>query len=260
MTSPAAPGGAQAQSVPVSAERQGPWDHGVGRGLHGQLVHQLGQQIVNGEIAEGELIFADRLVEQFSASRSVVRETLRVLESLGMVRARPRVGTRVLPVESWNLMHPQIIRWRGRSPFYREQLRELMQLRAGVEPIAARYAATIMDPAVVEQMRTCCDLMESATATRERRDYVEADATFHRLLLTNCNNRLIAQYVDTVEAVLHTRAEEFHRMFTEQTTAAVGLHRRLVEALGRRDPDGSEHAARVIVDETLEELLPGQRV
>ncbi len=88
-------------------------------------------------------------------SRSVVREALRVLQSLGLVEPRQRVGTQVLGIGSWELLAPTVIRWRGASPAYFVQQRELLELRLGVEPVAATLAAgTAAAQAVLDALGT----------------------------------------------------------------------------------------------------------
>lgn len=88
-----------------------------GRGLHGQLVQQLGQMIVSGDLGADRPLVPEEIGQRFEVSRTVVRESLRVLEAKGLVSARPNVGTRVRPVSDWNLLDPDIIEWRafGRS-------------------------------------------------------------------------------------------------------------------------------------------------
>jgi ribosomal protein S25 len=76
------------------------------RGLHARVVNTLGREIVAGSIAAGDFVNLDRLSERFAVSRSVLREALRVLQSLGMVEPRQRVGTQVLPRQAWDLFSP----------------------------------------------------------------------------------------------------------------------------------------------------------
>jgi len=64
--------------------------------LHQHVVDTLGVRIIDGTLATGATIFADSVAAEFGVGRSVVREALRVLESLGLVTATRRVGTRVL--------------------------------------------------------------------------------------------------------------------------------------------------------------------
>lgn len=65
-----------------------------GRGLHGQLVQQLGQMIVSGDLGADRPLVPEEIGQRFEVSRTVVRESLRVLEAKGLVSARPNVGTR----------------------------------------------------------------------------------------------------------------------------------------------------------------------
>lgn len=112
-----------------------------GRGLHGQLVQQLGQMIVSGDLGADRPLVPEEIGQRFEVSRTVVRESLRVLEAKGLVSARPNVGTRVRPVSDWNLLDPDIIEWRAFGPQRDDQRRELDDLRWVIEPLAARLAA-----------------------------------------------------------------------------------------------------------------------
>ncbi len=107
-----------------------------GRGLHGQLVQQLGQMIVSGDLGADRPLVPEEIGQRFEVSRTVVRESLRVLEAKGLVSARPNVGTRVRPVSDWNLLDPDIIEWRAFGPQRDDQRRELQ--RAALDDRAAR--------------------------------------------------------------------------------------------------------------------------
>ena len=82
------------------------------RSLHSLALDHLGLMIGRGELAAGAQINPDEVCEQLSISRSVLREALRVLQDKGMVEARTRLGTRVLPDERWNLLDRDVILWR----------------------------------------------------------------------------------------------------------------------------------------------------
>lgn len=71
-------------------------DGGEYRQLHETVLDRLGSDIVAGVVAPGTRISADDVVTQYSVSRTVVREVVRVLESLGLLAVRRRVGITVL--------------------------------------------------------------------------------------------------------------------------------------------------------------------
>lgn len=83
------------------------------RGLHGILVEVLGQQIVDGTLDPDKPLIPEAVGEKHEVSRTVVREAVRVLETKGLICARPNVGTRVRPVEEWHLLDADVLRWRA---------------------------------------------------------------------------------------------------------------------------------------------------
>ena len=105
--------------------------------LHHRAIEHLGTRIVGGELPTGHVMLAEQLEEELKVSRSVVREAVRVLQSLGLVETIKRVGIRVLPASRWNPFDPQVIRWRLAGDGRGAQLRSLAELRSAVEPVAA---------------------------------------------------------------------------------------------------------------------------
>ena len=95
------------------------WRRPLSGGLHSYVVNELGGEIAQGKLAPNEIINVNGLCERFGVSRSVVRESLRALESLGLVKARPQVGTRVMALENWDLLNArggELARVRGPVP------------------------------------------------------------------------------------------------------------------------------------------------
>lgn len=105
-------------------------DGGEYRQLHETVLDRLGSDIVAGVVAPGTRISADDVVTQYSVSRTVVREVVRVLESLGLLAVRRRVGITVLGEEHWNSLDPSVIRWKLAGPQRFEQLSSLSELRS----------------------------------------------------------------------------------------------------------------------------------
>ena len=111
------------------------------QGLHTHVLDALGLEIAAGDCPPGRVLRTDELAQRFDVSRTVVREVIRVLESMHLVESRRRVGVTVRPAEAWNVYDPQVIRWRLASSGRIAQLRSLTELRTAIEPEAARLAA-----------------------------------------------------------------------------------------------------------------------
>ncbi|HWC81772.1 MAG TPA: FCD domain-containing protein [Pseudonocardiaceae bacterium] len=199
--------------------------------LHTLVLDHLGPAIVGGEYPEGSVLDLDAVAARLDVSRSVLREALRVLASLGLIEARHKVGTRVLPRTEWDLLHPNVIAWRAAGPGENDQLRDLLQLRRGVEPLAARLVAGRLDGAALDTMARACADLETAAAHQDRADFLRADEIFHAAILSNCGNELVARFERVVLAALRARQREPRSVTTEWTPASLTLHRRLVSAL-----------------------------
>ena len=86
--------------------------------LHDNLLTALGTAIVSGEYQPGEVLTLEGVSAQHGLSRSVAREAIRVLESMGMVASRRRVGITIQSAQKWNVFDPQThsVAARGRRP------------------------------------------------------------------------------------------------------------------------------------------------
>jgi DNA-binding FadR family transcriptional regulator len=176
-----------------------------GRGLHGQLVQQLGQMIVAGELGADRPLVPEEIGHRFEVSRTVVRESLRVLEAKGLVSARPNVGTRIRPVHEWNLLDPDVIEWRALGPFRADQARELAELRQAFEPLAAHLVAAQASrlPEVARiRMMELTEILAETAAEADPLGYQRADAELHALLLRATDNRMLEHLATVVYGAL----------------------------------------------------------
>ena len=227
----------------------------VGSGLYAHVFEALGQEIINDTLPVGSIVFAEQISERFGVSRSVVREALRSLGSMGLLESRPQVGTRVLPRERWDLLNPHVVHWRSQGHDYRQQMRELLELRLGLEQAAARFASERITPEQAEQLVAAADRMANAQfETHDLRAYFEADATFHRILLEGTANPVIAQLSDTIGATLHARAMDTRPGMHDITETSIDTHRQLAHAIAARDGESAERLARLLGSDTLDEF------
>jgi DNA-binding FadR family transcriptional regulator len=223
-------------------------------GLYGHVVETLGQEITSGRMPAHQIVFAEQLTERFGISRSVVRESVRTLSSMGLLEARPQVGTRVLPIEHWDLLNPRIIEWRGLGPDAAGQQRELIELRLGLEPMAARFAAARIDEVAAHGIVSAAEAMRSALESKDSFRFFAADSTFHRLLLEGSQNLLLSKFAATIDAGLHVRE---NMPATQLSLAAVELHAQLAQAVVDRDGDAAAGLATRILEQTLHEFDEG---
>ncbi len=210
-----------------------------GRGLHGQLVQQLGQMIVAGELGADRPLVPEEIGNRFEVSRTVVRESLRVLEAKGLVSARPNVGTRIRPVHEWNLLDPDVIEWRALGPYRSDQARELIELRQAFEPLAAHLVAARaarLPEAVRARLAELSDILTETAATGDVAGFHRTDAELHALLLRATDNRMLEHLATVVCGALEITGVRSYGCSPE---AEVDQHTSLVDRVLAGDGVGA---------------------
>jgi DNA-binding FadR family transcriptional regulator len=225
----------------------------AGRGLHGRVLDTLGPAITAGEYPPGSVLRTDELAHGFEVSRSVMREAVRVLESMHLVESRRRVGVIVRPSAAWNVYDPQVIRWRLAGADRPRQLRSLTVLRGAVEPVAAGLAARHATAEQCAALTECAIGMVAHSRGHKLEGYLHHDVAFHRLILDASGNEMFARLGDVVEEVLAGRTHH-DVMFHDPDPAAVSLHVQVAEAIREHDAPRAERLTREITAGALQEL------
>lgn len=235
----------------------------TGRGLHGSVVESLGRAIVGGRYPEGTALPVEAdLATTLEVSRTVIREAIRALAARGLVEARPMRGTTVRPRREWRLLDPDVLRWWVEVEGASTILHDLLEVRAIVEPPAARIAAlraTAGDRHAIEA--ACRDLV----AASDRVDrFVEADLRLHGAILAACGNAVLDDLAEAVAATLRLGRQVQARIAADELPRlrdSLPLHEQVVRAIVAGRPAAAERHMRALVEAAARdaELVLGER-
>jgi len=216
--------------------------------LHSTVLELIGSEITAGTLPEGAVLTLEQIQQRFGVSRTVARETMRMLEQLGLVTSRRRVGLVVRPAAQWMVFDPRVIRWRLAGPGRIAQLRSLTELRAAVEPVAAAAAARHADPAEVDRLVALVARMRELGDAGRLDEFMVCDIEFHALLLRAGRNEMFAALTDVVAEVLAGRTR--HGLMPDRPRPeALDAHEAVAAAVRARDPEAAERAMTVITAE-----------
>jgi len=219
-----------------------------GGGLHHSVLSRIGADLTSGRLGAGDVFSMEQIEARYGVSRTVVREVIKVLESIGVATSRRRVGVTIQPESAWESLSPVIIHWRLEGPQRLAQLREVSELRRGVEPQAAWLAAQRATPEQIERLRTAAAGMAETGPKGELRAYLDHDIVFHRTLLEASGNALLAGFAPFVAEALTGRTD--HDLMPDiPEQGAIDWHVEVAAAIADGRPELAEETTRHIVTE-----------
>ena len=208
--------------------------------LSEQVARRLIAEIRSGRLAPQDKLPTEALlVQQFGVSRTVVREAISQLKSLGLVTSRQGSGMYVRAQANF-----EPLSFNADHSASRDAVIQITEVRRAIEAEAARLAAERRSAKDVTQIRKALRAIELAAKTG--RDGVEEDVEFHRCIAHAANNPFLLQTLDYLSQYLRegtrvTRANEARRAdFTQQVMIE---HQAIVQAIEKGDPRGALKAA-----------------
>ncbi|MDP5210798.1 FadR/GntR family transcriptional regulator [Microbulbifer sp. 2205BS26-8] len=212
------------------------------------ILDTLGKEIVAGKYANDRFPVESELCARFDASRSVLREAVKMLTSKGLLHSRQRKGTDISPEEHWSLLDPDILRWLLESKPSLALLQEFMEIRLSIEPQAAAYAA---ERANKDQIAKILHALERMKAAEERQDDpLEPDIQFHTAILEASNNRFFIQLEELVRTAL-TISIHVTNELKGVRTANVADHKKVLDFILIRDADAAYAEMKILLSGAL---------
>lgn len=228
-----------------------------GLNLTGRIVHELGRAIVTERFTqESGFPYEAQLCEQYGASRSIVREAVKMLTAKGLLRARQRAGTAVQPEKNWNLLDPDVLKWLLERDFSIDLLIDFTEMRMSIEPRAAGLAADCANGSQRAEIVKAIDRMFAAE--RGEDDPLEADIAFHRAVIEASNNRFMRQFADLSEATLRFSIRRTNA-YASVTRASAINHRKVANAIIEGDCHNASALMRELIEAALQLLLQAGR-
>lgn len=210
-----------------------------------EVATRIEQSILAQRLAPGDLLPPERrLAEELGVSRSVVREALKRLQSVGLVVCRQGSGTRVAAPGGDHLQtgFELLIRHGACS------LRDLAAVRLPLETAIASLAAENRTQEHLDELAASQRLL--GDGARPLKLLVEADVRFHAVLAEATGNPIFAIVLSPIQKLLvQSRRRTLHRFGAK---VAYLHHEQILSAVLTRDPLAASQAMRLHLEANLQ--------
>ena len=209
-----------------------------GASLSKEVLERLRKAILTGELAEGTALPEAQTAAKLGVSRVPVREALVELERQGLVEFDGHGRARV-------------------KPFTPEDITEILSLRASLQTMAARLAATRMTEEDAERLEA---VVARAARTHDLTEFSALDTAFHDEIVAAARHRRLQRVWDDFRPQMELWLARLHRKregkVHDVRPATLRSHKEMIRVLKSRNPDdaarlmerhctwGDEHLAR----------------
>ncbi len=203
--------------------------------LANEVASVIREEILSGRLRPGERLVEVTLASTLGVSRAPVREAIKLLRAEGLVTEEPNRGACVISLDL-------------------DDVREIYDLRAGLEARAARLVARRRRPKDAAALRRILAELETAASAGDVMSYASADIVFHITLVELAeNSRLLESFNRSVPVLRALIPLDESSHMSLETMPQEHLH--IVEAIERGQEDDAARYAERHVDVGREHVL-----
>jgi GntR family transcriptional regulator, transcriptional repressor for pyruvate dehydrogenase complex len=217
--------------------------------VYEEVAHRLQALILDGKLKPGDRLPPEReLVRRFHVSRGSVRDAIRTLEDIGLVRSRQGGGTAVCELSANSLIVPLSSALVRKS----DLVSELLDVRRMLEPpLAARAALNASD----EEIAHLQDVLRRQRRKVRRGELtVEEDSDFHYSIALAARNGVVRKVVDLLMDLLRESRARSLQVEGRLERSLAG-HCLIVLAIQRHDPRAAEEAMQLHLQQISDLVL-----
>ena len=216
-----------------------------------EIAKQLRAWILDGTFKPGQPLPSERvLAKRLKVGRGSVRDAIRRLEVVGLLRTRHGQGTSLCELSVDNLVTPLA----SVLTVNRARQEDLTDVRRMFEPAVAWAAATRATGRELDEIGAI--LTEQRRRVRARQPTIGEDTAFHAAMARATHNPVVVRIMETLNDLLvESRALTLQRR--GRPLRSLRGHDAVLKALRLRDPDRAALAMREHIDQ-IDALLAGQ--
>lgn len=183
------------------------------------VADELKEKILAGKYVPGSRLVQEELAVEFNASRSPIREALRMLEAEGLVMIKPHTGAWITELEL-------------------SEFEELYQIRERVEPLMLRLSIPHLNSKLIKELESTHERLSRAQSVEE---FLKLDRDFHLLTYEGATTSFLGEIVQRMWNTTQPYRRLYSKILEPENFSSAHLeHAVLMNAIKRADLDDAE--------------------
>lgn len=219
-----------------------------------QIVQSISLKLSNGTLKQGDRLPSEaKLCEEYSVSRTVVREAIQQMKAMGVINTITGSGSYISEGSLTGFQNS--LEFFASMTGDTQNWIELLQLRMLIESACVReVAGPLYSPEKLTLIKDAFHKMEEHN--NDSKLYASLDVAFHHTIIQAAENKLFLAMITAVQntqrrfstetSLSGERESLLKRLHTE--------HQAIVNAIEQRDPDLAEKCMREHLDNTINHL------
>jgi DNA-binding GntR family transcriptional regulator len=183
------------------------------------IADELKEKILSGDYKPGTRLVQDELANKFKASRSPIREALRMLEADGLVEIKPHTGAWISELDL-------------------AEFEEMYQIRERIEPLMLRLSIPNLTTKLIKELE---DTLEKLSNAKTVEQFLKLDREFHLLTYEGAITTFLGEIVQRMWNTTQPYRRLYSKILEQENFNSAHLeHTLLMKAIKRADLDDAE--------------------
>ena len=203
--------------------------------LRESIYEELKNQILRGLIEPGTRLMEIELSRKMGASRTPIREAIKMLADDDLVTIEPNKGATVSKVAVRDLL-------------------EILEIRECLDGETAYHAANRITEDVLEELREAMHAYERAAEKKDKIAMVNCDTDFHRVMVDATENKVMVKIAHEMRELVLRFRYLYYGDFKRSFHVAIE-HKAIFDAIEKGDAEEARHLAQVHVRNIKENII-----
>ena len=203
--------------------------------LRESIYEELKNQILRGLIEPGTRLMEIDLSKKMGASRTPIREAIKMLADDDLVTIEPNKGATVSKVAVRDLL-------------------EILEIRECLDGETAYHAANRITEEMLEKLREAMHAYERAAEKKDKIEMVNCDTDFHRVMVDATENKVMVKIAHEMRELVLRFRYLYYGDFKRSMHVAIE-HRAIFDAIERGEAEEARHLAQVHVRNIKENII-----